>query len=215
VIESAQLAARPRLGFLVKGIEAIPAATPQLALKLKVSSDLAVRGLALTVKVRIAAQRRRHSTDEVMRLTELFGPYEQWSRSLGPVPWTQGVVNVGPFEESTVVEVPLPCSYDFEIASAKYLAALEDGRVPLELLFSGALFYSDDEGRLQTTLIPWEHEAHARLPVAVWREAVDAAFPDSAWLRVDRALFARLQAHRSQIGATSWDEAIESLLAGS
>jgi hypothetical protein len=63
-------------------------------------------------------------------------------------------------------------------------------------------------------MIPWDREASARVPVSVWREAVDAALPDSAWLRVRRGLFARLQAYRSARGLTSWDDALESLLQG-
>jgi len=37
--------------------------------------------------------------------------------------------------------------------------ALDDGEVPLEFLFSGTVFYSGDDGALQTMRISWDAEA--------------------------------------------------------
>ena len=34
--------------------------------------------------------------------------------------------------------------------------------------------------------MPWSKEAAYRLPVAVWREAIDAHFPNSAWIKMSR-----------------------------
>ena len=36
--------------------------------------------------------------------------------------------------------VALPCSYDFDVAANKYLYALDDGEIPLLMLFSGTVF---------------------------------------------------------------------------
>ena len=58
-----------------------------------------------------------------------------------------------------------------------------------------------------------DREASGRVPVAVWREAMTAAFGDTAWLRLDRGLFDRLYAFRAERGLVSWDAAIEELLA--
>ncbi|MDQ3850218.1 MAG: DUF6084 family protein [Actinomycetota bacterium] len=205
----------PRLSFSIAGIEAdLAAAAPTLRLRLRIEAEAeeAIRGLGLMVRVRIAAGRRGYDPAESERLGELFGPVEQWGRSLGAVPWTEAALNVGPFTHATVVDVPLPCTYDFEVAAAKYLSALHGGDVPLELLFSGTLFYSAPDGRLQVAMIPWDHEATARMPVSVWHQAVEAAFPGTAWLRVRRDVFARLQAHRSRNGLSTWEETLESLL---
>ena len=49
--------------------------------------------------------------------------------------------------------------------------------MPLELLFSGSVFYPDDGGLLQTSRIPWDGEAEYRLPVAVWRETMEQPLP--------------------------------------
>lgn len=204
----------PQLAFAVEGVDPLlAAAVPTLAIRLRIDSGTRpVRGIALNVRLRIAAERRRYDEAEAERLHDLFGPADEWARSLGSVPWTETVLNVGPFEGHTVVDLRVPCTYDFEVAAAKYLSALGDGAVPLELLFSGMVFYTGAEGRLQTAMIPWDHEASARMPVSVWREAVDSAFPNSAWLRIDRDVFDRLHAYRSRAGLTTWEDALESLL---
>src|SRR5919202_1107358 len=82
---------------------------------------------------------------------------------------------------------------------------LDDGDVPLELLFSGPVFYLADGGRLQTAQIPWESEAAFRLPVRVWKAALEAHFPHSAWLRVRDDTFARLAEYKSQHALPTWE----------
>lgn len=172
-----------------------------------------LRGLALNVRLQIKAERRRYGAAEAERLRELFGAVQDWPRSLASVPWAQTALNVGPFDGRTVVELRVPCTYDFEVAAAKYLAALEDGHVPVELLFSGTVLWTAGDGRLQTAMIPWDRDASARMPVAVWQEAMRASFGDAAWLRLHRDVFARLQAFRSRRGLTTWEATVEALLA--
>jgi hypothetical protein len=207
-------ASAPDLQFAAAAVTAVPAAIPTLRFTVTVerATEARVRGLGLNVALRIAAQRRRYSEEEGERLRELFGPVQDFPRSLGGVPWAQVAINVPGFTGATAVELDVPCTYDFEVAAAKYLAALEGGDVPLELLFSGSMYYSAPDGRLQMAMIPWDREASLRMPLSTWREAVDSAFPDSAWLRVRRDVFARLQAHRSRNGLTTWDETLDSLL---
>ena len=54
-------------------------------------------------------------------------------------------------------DLALPCSYDVDVAAHKYLAALEDGEVPLILLFSGTVF-TGAPGSLQVLPVPWHKE---------------------------------------------------------
>ena len=91
--------------------------------------------------------------------------------------WTHASVVVPPFTGTTVVDLPVPCSFDFNVAATKYFHALEDGEVPLCLLFSGTIFYSDDDGFLQVSQIPWEKEASFRLPVSVWKDMMELYYP--------------------------------------
>ena len=53
---------------------------------------------------------------------------------------------VAGFAGETEVDLPVACTYDFEVAAAKYLHALGDGEVPLLLLFSGTVFVARRAG---------------------------------------------------------------------
>ena len=103
------------------------------------------------------------------------------------------------------------CSYDVDVAAHKYLAALEDGEVPLLLLFSGTVF-TGAPGTISVVPVPWHKETPVRMPVAVWREAMDAHFPGQAWLRLGRRAYDRLAAYRGSHGLIGWDETIAALL---
>jgi hypothetical protein len=208
------VSAAPELAFEVLDVTpSRTAAVPTLSAHLRIDAGgRAVRGLTLGVRVHIRAERRRYGEAEGERLRELFGAPEAWARSLGPIVWTRTTVHVGPFDGSTLVEVGLPCSYDFEVAAAKYLNALEDGRVPLELQFEGTVFWNAQDGRLQSAPVPWDREAQTWIALESWRQALAAAFGDCAWLRVHRDVFQELQAERSRRGLTSWEATIGALL---
>jgi len=207
--------AAPELTFAVEGVRPLDhAAVPTLNFAIRVDAGGAeVRSLALNVQLRIAATRRRYDDRARERLLELFGPAEQWGRSLRSLHWTNVAINVGPFSGSTVVELPVTCTYDLDVTATRYFDALEDGEVPLELLFSGSLFYARPRGTLGVAPIAWDREAELRLPVAVWREAIDRHFPDSGWLRLGRDSLHRLHAFKARRALLTWDEAVDSLLA--
>jgi hypothetical protein len=209
--------APPALRFRTLGAQASHGfATPVIELAIEIACDptYEIRAVALNVDVRIAAQRRRYDAPERERLGEIFGNESQWAQSLGSIQWMRGALNVPRFEGSTVIRVPLPCSYDFDVAAAKYLAALESGEIPVEALFSGAIFYAGANGNLQTAMIPWESESAFRIPVATWREAMDTAFPQSAWIRVADTTLRKLQAYRSRRAHADWDVTLDELLDG-
>ena len=203
----------PALRFAVEGAEAVRfAAAPTIAFALRLESDRPLRSVLLAVQLRIAATRRAYAAEEREPLAELFGEPERWGTTLRSLLWTHETVLVPPFAGSTVVELPVACTYDFEVASAKFLNALAGGEVPLELLFSGSVFFDTPDGSLSTTRISWESEAVYGLPVAVWREALDHHFPGEAWLRVRREVFDRLHAYRSARALPTWEAALEELL---
>jgi hypothetical protein len=205
----------PELSFTVLGSEPLRhAAAPALRLSLGVDAGAAaVRSVMLEVQIRIAATRRGYSPAEQAQLGDLFGAPHRWGDTLRGMLWTHATVIVPPFEGSTVVDLHVPCTYDFEVASAKYLAGLRDGEIPLDLLFSGTVFYADADGALQINRIGWDAEAEHRLPVRVWRATMDHHFPASAWLRLDRATFERLVAFRADRALMSWEAVLDALLA--
>jgi hypothetical protein len=207
----------PNLSFQVEGAAPTPhAATPQLALKLRVANaepDEAIHSIALQCQIHIEAPRRRYAAEEQDRLFDLFGPPGDWSRTLRGLLWTQTQVYVGGFRGDTRVDVPVPCSTDFTQAAAKYVAALDDGEVPLCLLFSGSIFYAAPEGNLQIAQIPWDLEATYRLPVQVWRELIDLYYPHTRWLTLREDVFDRLLHFKSRRGLPTWEQTLETLLA--
>jgi hypothetical protein len=206
----------PRLQFGVRSVQAATdAATPSLRATLSIAAEagVSVLGLALNVDVRIAAERRRYSDAERGRLRELFGSDGDWDRSIGPIVWTRGTINVPAFEDSVDTTVILPCGYEFDMVAVKYATALEGGFIPVEILPTGTVFYRGGE-RMLAGKLPWDTEIAFRIDVSTWRAAVDAVFNGTAWLRIDDRLLRRLQTYRAQHGLTTWDSTIEALLSG-
>jgi hypothetical protein len=204
----------PEVAFAVVDAARVEhAAVPTLRFVLRADSAGApVRSILLDTQIRIAARRRRYDAAATDRLFELFGPREDWATNLNSLLWTRTTTVVPAFTGTTTVDLDVPCSYDLEVAASRYLDALADGEVPLEFLFSGALFYSGADGRLQTARISWEAEAEYRLPVAVWKETMERHFPGSAWLRVDKATFDRLCTYKSTRALPTWAEVFDELL---
>ena len=189
------------------------AAQPMLRFDLRVDAGGAsIRSLSLNVQIRIVSPARRYDEAERGRLFELFGAERDWGRSLRPLLWSQTSFVVPAFEGAETVELRVPCSYDFDVAAHKYLHAVRDGTIPLELLFSGSVFYAGPGGALRTVRLPWDRECRFDMPAALWHDVMARYFPNSAWLRVRRDVFDRLHAFRSDHGLTSWEATLEALL---
>ena len=205
--------APPDVTFAVEDARVLEhAAVPTLSFALVVESPGDIRSVLLNVEVRIAAARRHYDAREQERLVEVFGLPEQWDRSLHAMHWTSLTVNVTPFSGRTVVDLPVTCTYDLEVTGAKYMNALDGGDIPLDFLFTGTVFYTAADGRLQVVKIGWDKEAGYRLPVTVWREMLQRHFPDAAWLRLRRETFDALWAYRARGTLLTWEAAVESLL---
>jgi len=209
------------LSFRVEGAEPErSAAAPLLLFKLCVAEAAGagatpIHSVMLRCQVRIEPGRRRYGPPEQERLLDLFGTPERWGQTLRPLLWAHANVVVPPFTGTAVVDLPVPCSYDFSLAATKYFAALEDGEVPLCFLFSGTIFYAGEAGGLQVAQVPWEKEAPFRLPVAVWTSLMDLYYPNSAWLCLRKDVFDRLYHYKSRYGLPTWEQALERLLSAS
>ena len=208
----------PNLDFRVAGAEVQEfAAVPSLLFKLRVENleDEPIRSVALNTQVRIAARQRHYEAAEQERLRELFGEPSGWGNTLRSLLWTHTVLQVPRFSGSTVVDMPVACTYDFEVVATKYLDGLEGGEVPLEFLFSGTVFYAAEGGWLQTARISWEKEAEFQLPVRMWKEMMEHYFPNSAWIRLRKDAFDELYDYKVRNGLPTWEAAVESLLRAS
>jgi Family of unknown function (DUF6084) len=208
----------PDLDFGVEGAEVLKfAAIPGLLFKLRIENleKEPIRSVALNTQIRIAATRRHYDTVEQERLLEVFGEPHRWGSTLRSLLWTHTNLQVPPFSGSTVVDMPVPCTYDLEVIGSKYFYALEEGEVPLEFLFSGTVYYVGEGGRLQIGRISWEKEAEFRLPVRLWKEMMERYFPNSAWIRLRKDAFDQLYDYKVRRGLPTWEAAVEALLRAS
>lgn len=204
----------PDLQFQIEAAEVTPnSSTPQITFKVLATNaePRAIHSIALRAQVQIEPARRRYSAGEQKHLKELFGEPERWSKTLQPLLWANVNVAVGPFTGSTVVDVPVPCTFDFNVAVTKYIYGLENSEIPTTLLFSGTVFYAGQVG-LQVSQIPWDRSANYRLPVQVWRQMMDAHYPNTAWIPLRRDVFDRLYEFKSRHGIPTWDQTIERML---
>ena len=206
----------PVLTFAVERAEAVPfAAGPTLAFQLRVANNLneeTIQSVALRCQILIDASRRRYQPKERDGLRDLFGEPDRWSQTLRPLLWTHVGTTVPEFKESVEVQLQVPCTFDFNVAAAKYFHAVEGEDVPLRFQFSGTIFFGGAAGMLQIAQISWDKEAKFRLPVAVWREMMDHYYPNSAWLRLRRDVFEQLCEYKSNGGFATWEQALESVL---
>jgi uncharacterized protein DUF6084 len=209
----------PDLNFEVERAEPLPhAVAPQLVFKLAIRDSAGaeatmIPAVALRCQVRIEPTRRRYVAAEQERLLDLFGEPVRWGQTLRSMLWTQTGLVVPPFTGRTTVDLPLPCTYDFNVAATKYFYALEEGEVPLCLLFSGTIFYVEEEGGpLQVSPIPWEKETAFRLPVRVWKDMMELYYPNIAWLCLRRDVFDQLYRYKRRLGLPTWEHALERLL---
>ncbi|MET9571762.1 DUF6084 family protein [Streptomyces virginiae] len=199
--------------FTCTGVRADPyAAGPTLVFRLRVTADpdTRVHALALRCQIRIEPARRAYGPAEAEGLADLFGERSRWGTTLQPVQFAQVSVMVPGFTGETETDLAVPCTYDMDIAATRYFEALEDGEVPLLMLFSGTAFTGEAGFRVEP--VPWDREASYRMPVAVWREMVEQHFPGCGWLRLPRATMAELLAYRSRHALASWEATVRALL---
>ena len=204
------------LVFTAEGVDVERyAVVPTLIFKLRITNttpDVDVRNVLLQSQLRIDATLRRYELADEQRLAELFGEPSRWRETLSSMLWTHANLQIPAFESKCVIDLPVQCSFDFNVAATKYFHGLKGGEVPLALLFSGTVFYRDPGGFLQMEPIPWSKQADFRLPVAVWRNMMDLYYPNSAWLRIDREVFDELHRFKRENGFTGLDHALRALL---
>jgi hypothetical protein len=203
------------LTFTVDDIVPEPyAAAPTLLAKLRVEETTGerVHALALRAQIRIEPQRRRYDDTEERALLDLFGDRTRFAQTLKPFPWLHASTVAQGFTGSTEIDLPLPCTYDFDVSGTTYLHALRDGEIPLLVLFSGTVFTRGTTG-FSVSAVPWDCEARYRLPVGVWRELMESHFPGTEWIRMPRDTVDALAHFRHVRGLTSWDAAVTALLA--
>ncbi len=212
----------PELNFSIDAAEPIRfAAVPTLAFRLTVEqaseglppARLPIENILLQAQIQIDAPRRRYRSQGAGRPARFVWRH----RKLEPDVADYGIGRMRrswcrPSTIRVVVDLAVPCTFDFNVAATKYFSALEDGDVPLTFLFSGTIFYRDEGGGLQATRIPWSKECQYRLPASVWRLMMDAYYPNTAWLCLERDVVEKLAAFKRAHGIPTFERALEELL---
>ncbi len=189
-------------------------AVPTIVFSAEVT-DLAqarIQSIALTTQVMIDPARRGYEPETRERLAELFGAPASWAPSTQGLAWARVSTVVPAFTGATPFALELPCTYDLEVAAAKYFYAVEDGSVPLSFHFNGTIFYEGAAGALQVAPVPWSASAQFRMPVAVWRAMIAEHYPGGGWIRLSDETLQRLNARRAARGLPSFDTCVEELL---
>lgn len=207
----------PDLRITIQGAEvAQHAATPLLLFQALIGNephDEVIHTIALRAQIQIEVTRRKYGSDEQARLRDLFGEPDRWGQTLRNLLWTHASVVVPRFAGSVLAEIPVPCTFDFNVAATKYFCGLTHGDLPLCFQFSGTVFYECSDGALQIAPISWDKEAKFRLPLRLWKDLMDAYYPNSRWLALRKDTFEKLYQFKVREGIPTWEEALERALA--
>ena len=206
----------PDLQLTIEGADVVQfAAAPLLSFKVRIvnnASEEIVHTIAMRAQIQIEVTRRKYDADEQARLRDLFGEPDRWGQTLRNMLWTHASVVVPRFTGSVLAEIPVPCTFDFNVAATKYFHGLTSGDLPLCFQFSGNVFYQGEDEALQVAPISWDKEAKYRLPVKVWKDLMDMYYPNSAWLALQRDTFEKLYQYKVREGIPTWEEAVERAL---
>ena len=208
----------PDLNFQVRSASVVPfAAVPMLAFQLQIKNsvpDEAIHTIALRCQIQIETTRRGYTAGEQERMLDLFGQPDRWNTTLRSLLWTHVNLVVPAFAgKETVIDMQVPCSFDFNVAATKYFAGLTDGDIPLLFLFSGTVFYAPPDSPLQVAPISWEMEARCKLSVKLWHDMMDSYYPNSVWINLHRDVFERVYRYKMHHGLLNWEQALERMLA--
>jgi hypothetical protein len=111
----------PDLKLSVEGAEVVQyAAAPLLSFKASIENapaDQTIHTVALRAQIQIEVTRRKYDAVEQARLQDLFDKPERWGQTLRNMVWAHASVIVPRFTGSTVTDIPVPCTFDFNVAA--------------------------------------------------------------------------------------------------
>jgi Family of unknown function (DUF6084) len=219
-LEHTQIAP-PAPEFAIVGAAHVPFAAAPTMLFEAIATEptgAAIQSIALTAQVMIEPARRGYDAETRERLTELFGPPASWAPSTSGLPWARVTAAVPGFTGETRFSLEVPCTYDLEVAAAKYFYAVEDGEVPLTFHFNGNVFFYSNPaqppltGRLQVIPISWTTSSAYRMPVRAWRAMIAEHYPGGGWIRLSDETLRALHERRASRGLASLDACVAELL---
>ena len=201
--------------FAVLGLELVEdAAAPTLRFRLGVSepSEREIFTIALTAQINVEPARRTHDAVTRERLVDLFGEPERWPATTHPFLWTNATTLVPSFTGAAIFTLPVPATFDLEVAAARYFNSLPDGEAPLAFHFSGSILLRGDDGRVQVVSVPWSCTTTWRMPIATWRALMRRHYPGRSWVALQEDTVERLARYRREHGLHSYDACVERML---
>ncbi|MDX6629112.1 MAG: hypothetical protein QOH00_1358 [Gaiellales bacterium] len=201
--------------FAVLGVEVVEdAVAPTLRFRLGVSeaTEREIFTIALTAQINVEPARRNHDAATRERLVDLFGEPERWPATTHPFLWAQAATLVPSFTGAGMFTLPVPTTFDLEIAAARYFSSLEDGEVPLAFHFSGSILLRGEDGRVQVVSVPWSCSTTWRMPIETWRALLRRHYPGRSWVALQADTVERLTRYRRDHGLHSFDACVERML---
>jgi hypothetical protein len=202
----------PQLDFSVTSVYAerrAPSPTIRFRMCVRAVGD-PLAALVVRYRVQIEPAHRGYAGGEQALIQELFGETEHANNGIRPLQWSDGAVALEAFADEAEFEVRVPCTYDMDVASAKYVNALRDGEIPVRLIFGGTAFRRTQTEVVAETLA--ERQCATTVPLQTWHDALDAHFHRQAWIRVGRTTFDELCRYRAQHGLLDWESTLRELL---
>lgn len=207
----------PALSFAVTSASAVEfAAAPTLAFGITATNlpaDERLDAILLRVQLRLEPSARSYSDAEAEVLYELFGERTRWADTMRPMLWTHAQAVVPPFAGAVSFELPVPCTYDFNVGVTRWFHAVGAGTVPVNFLYSGTVYFTGPSGTMQVTQVPWSSESRWAMPVETWKTMMAHYYPYSVSLTMRRDAFDRLDRFRRAEKLATFDQALDRLLA--
>ena len=176
--------------------------------------DEAIHTVALRCQIQIEVTRRRYTPGEQEQMLDLFGRPDRWSQTLRSLLWTHVNWVVPAFAGAeTVVDMQVPCSFDFNVAATKYFAGLADGEIPLAVSLQRKCLLRS-AGKPSASCADFVGTGGSlQASRKVWREMMDIYYPNSVWINLHKDVFERLYRYKMQHGLLNWEQALERILA--
>jgi hypothetical protein len=168
--------------------------------------------IALSAQIMFEPAKRSYDAETKARLVEMFGTPERWATTTNNFLWSEVDVLLPAFTGATGFRITVPCTFDMEVAAAKYLYSLPGGEAPLLFNFVGTIFYRGEDGRIQIAKVPWECSARFSLPVEKWRDMMAHHYPNGSWVRLDTSTLDALAARKAEEGLPTYDAVVARLL---
>ena len=208
----------PDLSFQIEAASVVPfAASPTHRISSSTINnavpDEAIHTIALRCQIQIEVTRRRYTPEEQERLLDLFGKPDRWSQTLRSLLWTHANRGCSRFRRdrarTSICRFPAPSTSMSRRPSISRGSPMATSRCSCSSAApSSTRRRQPPAGRAHLVGSGSTIQAACKM----WREMMDAYYPNSAWLNLRRDVFDRLYRYKMQHGIPTWEQALEQIL---